>query len=106
MIKDDSQLGCDLNYVFPEITDLSTINNLTCFVFRIKLKLSGAKEPTVCPSQYTWPLGAEVHEQMSRSGGQPEVRPPVFMSPRKLGTHLSTHCHRDERLSRPCPAWE
>ncbi|GFV86933.1 hypothetical protein TNCV_2198851 [Trichonephila clavipes] len=27
-----------------------------------------------------------------------------FKSPRKLGTHLSTHCRRDERLSRPCPA--
>ncbi|GFT60878.1 hypothetical protein TNCV_3616041 [Trichonephila clavipes] len=29
---------------------------------------------------------------MSRSGGQFEARPPVFKSPRKLGTHLSTHC--------------
>ncbi|GFW08149.1 uncharacterized protein TNCV_2979161 [Trichonephila clavipes] len=58
------------------------------------------------PSQYTWPLGAEVHEQMSRSGGQSEVRPPVLKSPSKLGTHLSTHCSRDERMSRPCPARE
>ncbi|GFX03415.1 hypothetical protein TNCV_4634271 [Trichonephila clavipes] len=41
---------------------------------------------------------------MSRSGGQSEVRHPVFKSPNKLGTHLSTHCSRDERLSRPCPA--
>ncbi|GFX85057.1 hypothetical protein TNCV_4998861 [Trichonephila clavipes] len=29
---------------------------------------------------------------MSRSGGQSEVRPPVFKSPKKLGTHLWTHC--------------
>ncbi|GFX29326.1 hypothetical protein TNCV_3218601 [Trichonephila clavipes] len=32
----------------------------------------------LCPSQYTWLLGAEVHEQMSRSGGQSEAKPPVF----------------------------
>ncbi|GFV22466.1 hypothetical protein TNCV_2839221 [Trichonephila clavipes] len=43
---------------------------------------------------------------MSRSDGQSEVRPPVFKSPSKLGTHLSTQCRRDERLSRPCPAQE
>ncbi|GFX51606.1 uncharacterized protein TNCV_5013101 [Trichonephila clavipes] len=30
--------------------------------------------------------------------------PNVFKSPSKLGTHLSTHCSTDERLSRPCPA--
>ncbi|GFX96101.1 hypothetical protein TNCV_2289911 [Trichonephila clavipes] len=48
----------------------------------------------------------DVHEQMSRSGGQFEARPSVFKSPSKLGTHLSTHCSRDERLSRPCPARE
>ncbi|GFV36149.1 hypothetical protein TNCV_1974851 [Trichonephila clavipes] len=29
---------------------------------------------------------------------------PVFKSPSKLGSHLSTNCSRDERLSRPCPA--
>ncbi|GFX30363.1 hypothetical protein TNCV_1964691 [Trichonephila clavipes] len=29
---------------------------------------------------------------MPQSGGQFEVRPPVFKSPSKLGTHLSTHC--------------
>ncbi|GFU54445.1 uncharacterized protein TNCV_2980391 [Trichonephila clavipes] len=29
---------------------------------------------------------------MSRSGGQSEARPPVFKSPSKLGTHLSTLC--------------
>ncbi|GFX17815.1 hypothetical protein TNCV_2292641 [Trichonephila clavipes] len=52
------------------------------------------------------PLGAEVHEQMSRSGGQPEARPPVFKRPSMLDTHLSTHCSRDERLSRICPARE
>ncbi|GFT02886.1 hypothetical protein TNCV_1846881 [Trichonephila clavipes] len=28
------------------------------------------------------------------------------LSPSKLGTHLSTHCSMDERLSRPCPARE
>ncbi|GFU59723.1 hypothetical protein TNCV_3186791 [Trichonephila clavipes] len=38
---------------------------------------------------------------MSRSSGQSEARPPVFKSPTKLGIHLSTHCSRDERLSRP-----
>ncbi|GFX66241.1 uncharacterized protein TNCV_342151 [Trichonephila clavipes] len=43
---------------------------------------------------------------MSRSGGQSEVRPPVFKSPSKLGTHLSSHCNRDERLTRPCSARE
>ncbi|GFV25673.1 hypothetical protein TNCV_3851571 [Trichonephila clavipes] len=37
---------------------------------------------------------------MSRSGGQSEARPPVFKSPRKLGTHLSTHCRRDESYTR------
>ncbi|GFU50315.1 HTH_Tnp_Tc3_2 domain-containing protein [Trichonephila clavipes] len=30
--------------------------------------------------------------------------PPVIKSPSKIGTHLSTHCSRDERLSRPFPA--
>ncbi|GFV66696.1 hypothetical protein TNCV_2595161 [Trichonephila clavipes] len=40
---------------------------------------------------------------MSRSDGQSEARPPVFKSPSKLGTPLSTHCSRDERLSQPCP---
>ncbi|GFS92667.1 myosin-VIIa [Trichonephila clavipes] len=29
---------------------------------------------------------------MSRSGDQSKARPPVFKSPRKLGTQLSTHC--------------
>ncbi|GFW61367.1 uncharacterized protein TNCV_4136851 [Trichonephila clavipes] len=28
------------------------------------------------------------------------------LSPRKLSTHLSTHCSRDERRCRPFPAWE
>ncbi|GFV63262.1 uncharacterized protein TNCV_1732021 [Trichonephila clavipes] len=75
-----------------------------------KLKLSGATahegQSLLCPSQYTGPLGAKMHEQMSRSGGQSEARPPVFKSPSKLGTHLSTHCSRDERLCRPCLARE
>ncbi|GFU36684.1 hypothetical protein TNCV_3311761 [Trichonephila clavipes] len=53
------------------------------------------------PIQYTRPLGAEVHEQMSRSGGRSETRSPVFKSPSKLGAHLSTHCSRNERFSRP-----
>ncbi|GFT47158.1 uncharacterized protein TNCV_3748001 [Trichonephila clavipes] len=37
-------------------------------------------------------------EQMSRSVGQSEARPPMFKLPSKFGTHLSTHCSRDERL--------
>ncbi|GFV79076.1 hypothetical protein TNCV_2612621 [Trichonephila clavipes] len=41
---------------------------------------------------------------MSRFGGLSEVRPSVFKTPSKLGTHLSTHCSRDERLSQPWPA--
>ncbi|GFX03073.1 hypothetical protein TNCV_4288561 [Trichonephila clavipes] len=32
--------------------------------------------------------------------------PPVFKSPSKLGTHLSTHYSTDERLSRPYQARE
>ncbi|GFW64839.1 peptidyl-prolyl cis-trans isomerase FKBP4 [Trichonephila clavipes] len=43
---------------------------------------------------------------MFASGDKPEARPPVFKSSSKLGTHLSTHYCRDERLSRPCPARE
>ncbi|GFU64668.1 dynein heavy chain 2, axonemal [Trichonephila clavipes] len=57
----------------------------------------------VKPEEYP---SINVHEQMSLSGGQSEARPPVFKSPSKLDTHLSTHCIRDERLSRPCPARE
>ncbi|GFV16253.1 uncharacterized protein TNCV_1670581 [Trichonephila clavipes] len=49
-------------------------------VCRSELKLSGATaqedQGLLCPCQYTRPLGAEVHEQMSRSGGQSEARPP------------------------------
>ncbi|GFU20026.1 hypothetical protein TNCV_1191701 [Trichonephila clavipes] len=56
------------------------------------------------PSQYTRPLVAEVHGQMSRIGGLSEERPSVFKTPSKLGTHLSTQCSGDERQSRPCPA--
>ncbi|GFW98676.1 hypothetical protein TNCV_2758551 [Trichonephila clavipes] len=37
---------------------------------------------------------------MPRSGGQSEVRPPVFNSPSKFGTHLSTHC-RAQDISLP-----
>ncbi|GFY35329.1 hypothetical protein TNCV_796811 [Trichonephila clavipes] len=43
---------------------------------------------------------------MSPSGGQSEARSPVFESPNKLGTHLSSHCSRDERLSRPCQEYQ
>ncbi|GFX35797.1 hypothetical protein TNCV_745901 [Trichonephila clavipes] len=43
---------------------------------------------------------------MSRSGGQYEVRLLVFKFPSNIGTPSSTHCIRDERLSRPCPARE
>ncbi|GFV83572.1 uncharacterized protein TNCV_5120621 [Trichonephila clavipes] len=46
----------------------------------------------------------EVHEQMFRSGGHSDAKPPSAEFPSKLGTHLSTHL-RDERLSLPCP-WE
>ncbi|GFW94611.1 uncharacterized protein TNCV_4246511 [Trichonephila clavipes] len=76
----------------------------------ITLKVSNAtaheSHGLLCPSQYSWPLGAEVLEQMSRSGGQSETRSPLFKSTSKLGTHLSTHCSMDERLSRPCLARE
>ncbi|GFU31942.1 hypothetical protein TNCV_1521361, partial [Trichonephila clavipes] len=41
---------------------------------------------------------------MFRFGGLSEERPSVFMTPSKLGTHLSTQCSLDERQSRPCPA--
>ncbi|GFX32515.1 hypothetical protein TNCV_2174331 [Trichonephila clavipes] len=41
---------------------------------------------------------------MSRSGGQSEAGPLVFKSPSNFGTHLSIHCSRYERLSRPCSA--
>ncbi|GFT75193.1 uncharacterized protein TNCV_2245291 [Trichonephila clavipes] len=74
----------------------------------IKLKLSGATahegQGLLCSSQYTRPMGTEMHEQMSQSGDQSEARPPVFKSPSKLGTLLATHCSRDERLNLPCPA--
>ncbi|GFW57935.1 hypothetical protein TNCV_1418821 [Trichonephila clavipes] len=34
----------------------------------------------LCPSRNTRPLASEVHEQMSRSGGQSEARPTVLSS--------------------------
>ncbi|GFX97984.1 hypothetical protein TNCV_4906351 [Trichonephila clavipes] len=43
---------------------------------------------------------------MSRSVGQSESALSVFKSPSKLGTQLSNHGSRDERLSRPCRARE
>ncbi|GFW11758.1 hypothetical protein TNCV_1083041 [Trichonephila clavipes] len=79
------------------ITICPSKHNTPCTTF-YKLKFSGAtvheSQGLLCPSQYTRKLGAEVHEQMSRSGGKSEARDP----------HLSTHCSRNERLSRPCPA--
>ncbi|GFY27165.1 hypothetical protein TNCV_2067861 [Trichonephila clavipes] len=36
---------------------------------------------------------------MPRSGGQSEARPPVFKSPNKLGTHLSTHCTDNSNIN-------
>ncbi|GFW37587.1 hypothetical protein TNCV_861921 [Trichonephila clavipes] len=66
-----------------------------------QLKLSGATPHVglLCPSHYTGPLEAEVHEQMSRSSDQSEARDPSVLSPSKLGTPLSTLCCEDERLS-------
>ncbi|GFX78242.1 ATP-dependent DNA helicase [Trichonephila clavipes] len=43
---------------------------------------------------------------MIPTGVQSEARPPVLKSPSKLGTYLSTHSSRDERLSLPCPPRE
>ncbi|GFX81850.1 hypothetical protein TNCV_2570501 [Trichonephila clavipes] len=37
---------------------------------------------------------------MFRSGDQSEARPPVLKSPRKLGTHLSTHCKHQGTMER------
>ncbi|GFW81270.1 hypothetical protein TNCV_376181 [Trichonephila clavipes] len=44
-------------------------------------------------------MGTEVHEQLSRSGGESEAILTVFNSPSKLGTHLSTHCRRSRKIS-------
>ncbi|GFX30643.1 hypothetical protein TNCV_4861671 [Trichonephila clavipes] len=39
----------------------------------------------LCPSSlYTWPLSAEGHEQMSRSGGQSDAKPPLSSSQASL----------------------
>ncbi|GFY32677.1 hypothetical protein TNCV_4637831 [Trichonephila clavipes] len=38
----------------------------------------------LCPSQYTGPLGAEVHKQMSRTGGQSEAESSVVKSQARL----------------------
>ncbi|GFU01822.1 hypothetical protein TNCV_1523271 [Trichonephila clavipes] len=56
------------------------------FISDPKLSSATANEDQglVCPSQYTGSLGAEVHEQMTRSSGQSEARPPVFKSSSKL----------------------
>ncbi|GFV25672.1 hypothetical protein TNCV_3851561 [Trichonephila clavipes] len=82
-------------------------------LLKTQLKLSGATaheaQGLLCPSQNTGPLGAEVHEQTSQSGDQSEARPQC-LSPQtsslSIGTNLSTHCSRDDRLSRPCPSRE
>ncbi|GFV78950.1 hypothetical protein TNCV_4347091 [Trichonephila clavipes] len=59
---------------------------------------SGAKahegQGLLCSSQYTSELGAEVREQVSQSGGQYEVRPPVLKFPIKLGTHFRSTANR------------
>ncbi|GFT27315.1 hypothetical protein TNCV_5140861 [Trichonephila clavipes] len=46
------------------------------------------------------------HWATAAPGGQSEAKPSVFKSPNKLGTHLSIHYSRDERLSGPFPARE
>ncbi|GFX30773.1 transposable element Tcb1 transposase [Trichonephila clavipes] len=56
--------------------------------------------------QYACPLGTEVHEQMSRSGGQSEVRPTVFLSPQASVVLIYRSTSVVERLDRPCPARE
>ncbi|GFY17264.1 RNase H domain-containing protein [Trichonephila clavipes] len=84
--------------------------------WRVSLR---GQRPTVPNSIYAT-LEPQMHEQMFWSGGQSEARPTVFnwsggqsearstvfKSPSKLGTHLSTHCIRDERQSQPCRARE
>ncbi|GFU52202.1 hypothetical protein TNCV_4186511 [Trichonephila clavipes] len=40
-------------------------------------------------------------DHSAKSGGQFDAKPP---SAKLLGTHLSTHCRRDKRLSQPGPA--
>ncbi|GFW93206.1 uncharacterized protein TNCV_3333661 [Trichonephila clavipes] len=86
------------------------LSNYYTKIFYTQNSLSGATvhedKDLRCPSHYTWPFGVQVHEQRSRSVCQSELRPPVFKSRSKLGTHVSTHCSRDERLSRPCSARE
>ncbi|GFU25065.1 hypothetical protein TNCV_568201 [Trichonephila clavipes] len=37
----------------------------------------------LCPSQYTWPLSAEMNERMSRSGGQSESSPHQCLVPKQ-----------------------
>ncbi|GFU05440.1 uncharacterized protein TNCV_3290881 [Trichonephila clavipes] len=86
----------------PRSCDLTPLDYFCGAIsYHWELKLNGATahedQDLLCPSQYT--LAAEVHEQMFRSGVQSEARPPVFKSTSKVGTHLSTHCSRDERVS-------
>ncbi|GFW45287.1 hypothetical protein TNCV_4733951 [Trichonephila clavipes] len=58
--------------------------------------------PSVPNSVYPT-LGPEVYEQMFRSGGQSDAKPPVLSSHASLVLILSTH-GRDERPSQPLPA--
>ncbi|GFU46893.1 hypothetical protein TNCV_640441 [Trichonephila clavipes] len=55
------------------------------------------------PNSVCTTLCPEVHEQVSRSGCQSDVRHPVLKFPGKVGTPLSTHS-RDGKLSQTCPA--
>ncbi|GFS57326.1 hypothetical protein TNCV_491991 [Trichonephila clavipes] len=64
----------------------------------------GCAPPKVVSNSVYATLGSEVYEQMFRSSGQSDVKPPVLGSQTSLVLLLSTHC-RDERLSQPCPAW-
>ncbi|GFV05108.1 hypothetical protein TNCV_223221 [Trichonephila clavipes] len=52
--------------------------------------------PTVPITVYVT-LGPEVHEQMFRSGGQSDAKPPVFSSQASMVLVYGTHC-KDERL--------
>ncbi|GFU23474.1 hypothetical protein TNCV_113941 [Trichonephila clavipes] len=58
------------SFIHPNFEHTFVIESTNYFVN--KLKLSGATAHEVqgllYPSQYTWSLGAEVHEQMSRLG--------------------------------------
>ncbi|GFU47356.1 hypothetical protein TNCV_790681 [Trichonephila clavipes] len=70
---------------------------------RAEKESEGERErPSVHNSVYAT-LCPEVHEQMFRSGGQSDTKPPVLSSQVSLVLILSTH-GRDERPSQLCPA--